>query len=65
MFGALSDVKVKGKIKMYTKNLIRPLHHRKSAMIGFLRFDRAINLVVFEDGYICHLKNENDEGVIS
>jgi|LakMenE01Jun11ns_1017448.scaffolds.fasta_scaffold5653980_1 hypothetical protein len=65
MFGGLTDHFVDEMMDMYPKPLENPLEKRKAGLIGFIRFTRSDCLLVFEDGFVCHLQNEGNKGVIS
>jgi hypothetical protein len=65
LFGALTEVWENGLIEAYEKQLKFPISDRKTPIIGFLRINKGVNLVVFEDSEIILLKSENNFGVLT
>lgn len=65
LFGAPTENWESGQIEVYEKSLLEPLNSRKTPLIGFLRLDKGLNLVVFEDGEIVLLQNEDGNGVLT
>lgn len=52
-------------IEAYEKKLKFPISDRKTPFIGFLRINKGINLVVFEDSEIVMIKSEANHGVLT
>lgn len=51
-------------IEAYEKKLKNPISDRKTPFVGFLRLNKTINLVVFEDSEIVMFNNEGNHGVL-
>jgi hypothetical protein len=65
LFGAPTEVWENGMIEAYEKKLKFPISDRKTPFIGFLRLNKGINLVVFEDSEVVMIKSEANHGVLT
>ena len=52
-------------IKCKYKDLQSPLMRRNSHICGFFKILRNLSLIIFEDGVVWHLDNEDNRGVVS